>query len=97
MATDNSNAIANDVEPQSSGDYTAFRERIAELAMDSDVQKAFTTTSVDAATQGAAKANINQAARLLPDGWMSGSLGIDDLAAQMEAGRQAIATGGKQR
>jgi hypothetical protein len=97
MATDNSNTIANDVESQSTSDNKAFREKVAELAMDPDVQKALTTTSVDAATQGAAQVKINQAARLLPDGWMSGSLGIDDLAAQMEAGRQAIATGGKQR
>jgi hypothetical protein len=38
MATDNSNAVTNSDQAQSPGDYTAFRERGAELAMDSDVQ-----------------------------------------------------------
>jgi|TARA_B100000700_G_scaffold15695_1_gene15483 hypothetical protein len=93
MATDNSSAITNSGQAQSPGDYEAFIENAADLSQNPEIQKVF-TTSVDAATQGAAKAKINQAARLLPDGWMSGSLGLDDLAAQTEAGCQAIATGG---
>tara|TARA_B100000700_G_scaffold309727_2_gene389318 strand:+ start:34127 stop:34345 length:219 start_codon:yes stop_codon:yes gene_type:complete len=71
-------------------------EKLAELTLDPDVQKAL-TLSVDGTTQLSAQAKLEKAGRLLSDGWMGGSLGIDDLAAQVEAGRQAIATGGKQR
>lgn len=86
MSTDNPNAVTNDDETQSQGNFEDFKREIAELTLDPDIQRTF-TTSADAATEAAARVKLNQAASLLPDGWMSGSLGLDDLATQVEAGR----------
>ncbi|SDG43841.1 Ca2+-binding protein, RTX toxin-related [Onishia taeanensis] len=85
MATDNSNAVENGGDTQSPGDYDASMEKLAELTLDPDVQDAL-TLSVDGTTQLSAQAKLEKAGRLLSDGWMGGSLGIDDLAAQIEAG-----------
>lgn len=53
ISTDNPNAVANGDEPQPPNDYETFREKIAEL-----------TLSVDASSQVAAQAKVDQAARL---------------------------------